>query len=154
MAIFFTGRLSNKKQYLISLLMVVMVGAICFAVSAYVGYQVVAFLLLLAVSLIAISFDILPVLVSATVSAFIWDFFFIPPRFNFHVGTTEDVLLLVMYFVIAMISAVLTYKIRQLEKASRKKRRKGCDLKTLRHAFAFFVARTPHAYRNDHRGYG
>jgi two-component system sensor histidine kinase KdpD len=126
-------------------MMVVGVAAVCYAVHAYVGYQVVAFLLLLTVSLIAILFDILPVLLSAIVSAFIWDFFFIPPRFNFHVGTTEDVLLLIMYFVIAMINAVLTYKIRQLEKASRKKEERAATLKlydTLLHSLSHEL-RTP-----------
>lgn len=119
----------RHKQYFISLGLVLLVSAICYAISSWLGYRVVAFILLLTVSLIAISFDILPVLVSATLSAFIWDFFFIPPRFNFHVGNTEDVILLIMYFVIAMISAVLTYKIRQVEKTSRKKEEKANTLK-------------------------
>ncbi len=119
----------NQKQYFISVGLVLLVSAICYGISPWLGYRVVAFILLLTVSLIAISFDILPVLISAALSAFIWDFFFIPPRFNFHVDNTEDVILLVMYFVIAMISAVLTYKIRQVEKASRKKEEKANTLK-------------------------
>ena len=119
----------KQKQYLISLGLVLLVSAICFGISSWLGYRVIAFILLLTVSLIAISFDILPVLVSATLSAFIWDFFFIPPRYNFHVSNTEDLILLIMYFVIAMISAVLTYKIRQMEKAARKKEEKAKTLK-------------------------
>ena len=120
---------ARQKQYLISIGLVLLVSAICYGISAWLGYRVVAFILLLTVSLIAISFDILPVLLSATLSAFIWDFFFIPPRFTFQVGNTEDAILLIMYFIIAMISAVLTYKIRQIEKASRKKEEKVNTLK-------------------------
>ena len=119
----------NQKQYLISIGLVLMVAAICYGISPWLGYRVIAFILLITVSLIAISFDILPVLVSATLSAFIWDYFFIPPRFNFHVNDTEDVILLIMYFVIALISTVLTYKIKQVEKASRKKEEKANTLK-------------------------
>jgi len=119
----------NRRQYWLSLGLVLVVATVCYVISAYLGYRVIAFILLLTVSLIAISFDILPVLVSATLSAFIWDFFFIPPRFNFHVGNTDDAILLGMYFVIAMISAVLTYKIRQVENASRKKEEKANTLK-------------------------
>lgn len=119
----------KQKQYLLSVGLVLVVSAICYGISPWLSYRVIAFILLLAVSLIAISFDILPVLVSATLSAFIWDFFFIPPRFNFHVGDTEDAILLIMYFVIAMISVVLNYKIRQVEKASRKKEEKANTLK-------------------------
>jgi len=84
---------------------------------------------LVTVSILAISFDILPVLLAATLSALIWDIFFIPPRFTIHVNTTEDGILLVMYFVIAMINGVLTYKIRQIEKASRLKEERANSVK-------------------------
>ncbi|MGZ8540584.1 MAG: sensor histidine kinase [Chitinophagaceae bacterium] len=126
---FLTRQVGKKKQYVVSLLLVIVVAVICYGVSEYLGYRVVAFILLLTVSLIAISFDILPVLVSATISAFIWDFFFIPPLFTFHVDTAEDAILLIMYFVIALINAVLTYKIRQVEKASRKREEKANTIK-------------------------
>ena len=126
---FLTKRISKQKQYLISLMLILLVSAVCYGISAYLGYRVVAFILLLTVSFIAICFEILPVLASATISALIWDFFFIPPRFNFHVGATEDTILLTMYFVIAMINGALTYKIRQVEKASRKKEEKANTLK-------------------------
>jgi two-component system sensor histidine kinase KdpD len=119
----------KQKQYIISLTLVILVSVICYGILSWLGYRVIAFILLLTVSLIAISFDILPVLLSATLSAFIWDFFFIPPRFNFHVEATEDVILLIMYFVIAMINGVLTYKIKQVEKASRKKEEKANAVK-------------------------
>ncbi|HUR65511.1 MAG TPA: ATP-binding protein [Chitinophagaceae bacterium] len=119
----------HRKQYLISLGTVLLASLICYAISPWLGYRVIAFLLLLAVSLLAITMDIAPVLFAATLSAFIWDFFFIPPRFNLHVEVTEDVILLVMYFVIALVSGVLTYKIRQVEAASRKKEEKAKTLK-------------------------
>jgi K+-sensing histidine kinase KdpD len=46
---------------------------------------------------------------------------FIPPRLTFHVGSTDDSILFVMYFIIAMVNAVLTYKIRRVEKRARDK---------------------------------
>ena len=126
---FFINRLSKTKQFLISISFVIMVAAICFVLNSYLDYKVIAFILLLAVSLVAISFDILPVLIAAALSAFIWDFFFIPPRYNFHVGTTEDRILLIMYFIIALINAVLTYKIRQVEKIAMKREEKANTIK-------------------------
>ncbi len=122
------GSIRKGRQYLHSTTLVVLVSVICFGLSGLMGYRVVAFILLFTVSLIAITFDILPVLVSATLSAFIWDFF-IPLRFTIHVDTTEDTILLVMYFVIAMISGVLTYKIRQIEKAARLREEKANSVK-------------------------
>ena len=103
--------------------------AICFGLSEFLGYRVVALILLVTVSLLAITFDILPVLLAAALSAFIWNFFFIPPRFTFHISSTEDTILLIMYFVIAMINAVLTYKIRQAEKISRLKEERANSVK-------------------------
>ena len=120
---------SNTSQYLMSVLLVIAVSGICYGLSGYMDYKVTALVLLVTVSLIAISFDILPVLLAAALSAFIWDFFFIPPRFTIHVGTTEDKIFLIMYFIIAMINAVLTYRIRKIEKLSRQKEEKANAVK-------------------------
>lgn len=84
-----------------------------------------ALILLLVVSLNAILFDILPVLLSALLSALIWNFFFIPPILGFYIATTEDGLLFLMYFVIASINAVLTYKIRAFERKEREAEEKA-----------------------------
>jgi len=74
-------------------------------------------------------FDIFPVLLSALLSALIWDFFFIPPHFTLHIGSTEDVIMLLMYFVIASVNAVLTYKIRQIAKVARDEEEKANAVK-------------------------
>ncbi|HUQ65346.1 MAG TPA: DUF4118 domain-containing protein, partial [Flavitalea sp.] len=129
MADFLINRISISRQYLFSIVLVIAVAAACYGFTQYMGYRFVALILLLTVSVLAISFDIFPVLVSAVLSALIWDFFFIPPSFNFHVDTSEDMILLVMYFVIAMINAVMTYKIRQVEKTARKKEEKANAIK-------------------------
>ena len=126
---FFFKRHSKGRQYLFSVIITVLVSVICFGLSRFLGYRVIALILLFTVSLLAISFDILPVLLAATLSAFIWNFFFIPPRFTLHISSTEDTILLIMYFVIAMINAVLTYKIRQAEKISRLKEEKANSVK-------------------------
>ena len=123
------NRTSKPKQFLYSVLLVCLVGSICFGFADIMGYQVVALLLLVTVSLIAISFDILPVLLAALLSAIIWNFFFIPPRYTFHVRNTEDVVLFLMYFIIALVNAVLTYKIRQIQKVARKKEEKANTIK-------------------------
>ena len=93
------------------------------------SYKVVAFILLFTVSLIAVLFDIFPVLAAAILSALIWDYFFIPPRFTLQVGSTEDLILLLMYFVIALVNAALTYKIRQIEKVALQKEEKANKVK-------------------------
>jgi two-component system sensor histidine kinase KdpD len=122
-------RMGKRRQYWISILLVCSISGICFLFSSAIGPQVVAFILLLALSLIAMFFDILPVLLTAVLSALIWDFFFLLPRYNFRVGNTEDKILLSMYFVIALVNAVLTFKIRQIEKLARQKEEKAKTVK-------------------------
>jgi two-component system sensor histidine kinase KdpD len=105
------------------------VAALCYVLSDFIEYKVVAFLLLVMVSLIAMFFDIAPVLVAACLSAVVWNYFFIPPRFTFAIQSTENVLLFSMYFIIAMVNAVLTYKIREIEKEANKRTVKENTLK-------------------------
>ncbi|MCW3124033.1 MAG: histidine kinase [Flavipsychrobacter sp.] len=129
MANLFINRVSKRNQYLLSTLLICCISILCYGLSTYIGYRVIAFILLITVSLIAMVFDILPVLFAALLTALIWDFFFIPPYFTFRVSSTEDRIFLLMYFVIAMINAVLTYKIRRVERAVREKEEKSNTLK-------------------------
>lgn len=102
---------------------------LCFYVSPYIGYKVVALILLMTVSVIAMLFEILPVLIAAILSSLIWNFFFIPPKFTFHISNAEDVLMFSLYFVIASVNAVLTIKIRQAERKARDKEDKEKSIK-------------------------
>lgn len=116
MKIYHTKNLSLKHQYLIGILVITFIALSAHFLLDYTNYRVVALILLLAVSILAMLFEILPVLFTAFASALTWNFFFIPPTLNLHVGTPEDVLLFLMYFVVALINAVLTFKIREIEK--------------------------------------
>lgn len=119
-----TKNTSQLSQYFISTLIVSIVALIGFLFSNIIDYKIIAFLLLVTVSILAMLFDIFPVLLAALLSALLWNFFFIPPRFTFSVGTTEDKFMLLMYFIIAMVNGTLTYKIRQMEKQAREKETK------------------------------
>ncbi|CAN5425445.1 hypothetical protein BH09BAC5_BH09BAC5_18680 [soil metagenome] len=118
---FLLRRIPEIRQYLISVFAVVFISAVCYSLSSLIGYKVVALILLVSVSLVAMFFDFLPVMLAALLSALIWDYFFIPPKFTFHVNDAEDALMLLMYFFIAMVNATLTFKIRQMEKEANKK---------------------------------
>lgn len=111
----------NKQQYVIALSMVIIVAVAFYFLSPFVGYRVTAFSLLVTVSLLAMFLDIAPVLLAAILSALIWDFFFIPPRYTFSVGDTEDRLTLLMYLLIALVNTVLTHKIRKAENRAKEK---------------------------------
>lgn len=117
---------NGRLQYLISFGSITVIAIAAHFSVDLTGYKVVALILLLAVSILAMIFDIWPVVTSAIYSALIWNFFFIPPLFNFTIDTPEDALLFLMYFVIAMLNAVLTSKIRKAEiKAKEEEERKN-----------------------------
>ena len=88
----------------------------CLFTRDYLDHKVVGYLLLVVVSLLAMFLDILPVLLSAVLSALILNFFFIKPYYTFHINNAEDSLLLFLFFLIALINGVLTHKIRKAEK--------------------------------------
>lgn len=124
-----TRKYPLKIQYLFSIGAVLVTAFLCYYATHFIGYRVVALVLLMTVSFIAMLFEILPVLTAAVLSAFIWNFFFIPPTFTFHIGNTEDLLMFLLYFFIAMLNAVLTFKIREAEKKSRDKEEKEKTIK-------------------------
>lgn len=119
----------SKRQYSISVIAVIAVVLLGLLLHNLLGYRVVAFMLLVTVSILAMFLDIVPVLLAAFLSAVFWNFLFIPPRFTLTVGTTEDRILLLMYFIIASINAVLTFKIRQVEKEIKAKDEKAKSVK-------------------------
>jgi two-component system sensor histidine kinase KdpD len=125
----FINRLTKTQQLLFSMLLIGIVAGICYIFADAIGYRVVAFILLVTVSVIASSFDILPVFIAAVLTALVWNFFFIPPKFTLHVDSAEDVSMLIMYLVIALVNAALTYKIRQVEKLYLKKEEKANTIK-------------------------
>jgi two-component system sensor histidine kinase KdpD len=109
--------------------MVLLTSITCFFCSRFIGYETVALVLLVTVSIIAMLFDILPVLCAAVLSALIWNFFFIPPILTFHIDSAQDLLMFLMYFFIALLNAVLTFKIREEKKKSRDKEEKENTIK-------------------------
>ena len=105
----------TQNQYLVSLLSVSTISLLCLFTRDFLDYKVIGYLLLVLVSLLAIFLEILPVLLAAVLSALALDFLFIQPYYTLHINSAEDALLLLLFFVIALINAVLTYKIRKAE---------------------------------------
>lgn len=110
---------SDLSQYLITLTITILASAICFLAKDVIGYQVVSFLLLFLVSILAVFFGTGPILLAATLSAAIWDFLFIPPPFTLHVDNPVDILMLIMFFIIALLNGILTSRVRLQEKKIR-----------------------------------
>jgi two-component system, OmpR family, sensor histidine kinase KdpD len=108
---------SGLRQYLYGSLTVVALAGVCYAALPLIGYQSVGPILLFAVVMLALFFGRGPVLLSAALSALIWDFFFIPPPFTFVIASPHDTLTLLMYFVVASVLGNLTARIRAQQSA-------------------------------------
>lgn len=121
--------MSRPKQVFFSLGLVIIISGLCYAFNSFIDYKIVAFILLLTVSFLAIVFDIMPVLLSAVLSALTWNFFFIEPKYTFMIHSAEDTVLLSMYFLVAIINGVLTYRMRRIEKQAMEKEEKAKTIK-------------------------
>jgi len=110
---------SNLRQYLIVSFYVFLLSVVFYLVKEFAGYQIVSFGLLFLVSILALFYGTGPILLAASLSALIWDYFFIPPQFTLHIGKPEDMLMLTMFFIIALLNGILTSRVRRQEKKIR-----------------------------------
>ncbi len=94
------------------LLAIAVVTVISLAALPVVGYRSVSILYLLAVIGVAFFANRVSVLISAGLSALLWDYFFIPPRFTFSISKLEDILMFFLFFVTAAALAFLMSRIR------------------------------------------
>jgi len=88
---------------------------------AHLGNRAAALDFLLAVVVLALFVGRGPVLLSATLSALLWDFFFLPPKFTFYISTVDDAMMFGTYFVVAVVMGELIARFRTQEKAERRR---------------------------------
>lgn len=99
--------------YFKTLLFLSGVGAFSTLVSPIIGYRAVGYIFLLGVLAVGSVAPIGPVFFAAFISAMTWNFFFMPPRFTFIIAHPEDMILCFTFFVAALITGVLTNRIRK-----------------------------------------
>ena len=121
--------LKERPQYLVVLFTVMVTTLSLFLVKSFLGYKIVALIYLLIVSIKAMFLEFKPTLLSAFLSALLWNFLFIPPTFTFHISEPEDVLMFIMFFVVALVNIVFQNRIRKIESESRSKEENERTLK-------------------------
>jgi len=120
---------SSFQKYFQAILIVFALSLICYSVRPYIGYQSVSLLFLLLLAILPLfNFGPGPILLSALLSAFSWDYFFIPPQFTFIIDKVEDLLMLVMYFIVATVTGTLSSKIRTQQKFLRQREKRITSL--------------------------
>jgi two-component system sensor histidine kinase KdpD len=119
---------SGLLQYIAAFVVVGLVAVFCYPFADRLGYQTVSLILLLTVALLPLKLGVGPVLFGASLSALVWNFFFIPPHFTFAIGLPQDLLMFAMYFCIAAVAGVLTARVRAREKAVRSRESRSSAL--------------------------
>src|SRR6202166_2705407 len=112
--------LAPWRDFGIALLIAGVVTGLSLSIFNYTGYWAVSFFYLLAVVLAATRLRRWPTLFLAALSALLWDFLFIPPRFTFYINHLHDVLMFGAYFVIALVIGHLATKLREREQSERR----------------------------------
>lgn len=110
---------SPIQQYYNILLILLIVTFSNLVLRDFIGYRAVGFLYLFTVLVVSSFSNRGPIIFSAFLSALIWDFFFIPPYFTFHISDKEDIILCFTYIVVALFTGYL----------ANQKRRQQLDLK-------------------------
>jgi two-component system sensor histidine kinase KdpD len=122
---------SRWTQYALGTGIILMVTLFNLVTRPVIGYQAVGLTDLLAVLLIAVYIGRGPALLAAAVSAATWDMLFIPPRFTITITRLEDIIVLVLYFFIAIFTGNLTARIRAQQRQARSYAKRTLALYTL-----------------------
>lgn len=94
---------------------------VCHGFAKVAGYTVPAMVYLFAILLASFRFGRGPMLFMAGLCALCWNFFFIPPRYTFEIKKPEDIILLGLFFAVAMCMGHLTTRLRTRETAERRR---------------------------------
>ncbi len=100
------------RQYCLALAVFVLVTSLSFWIRPWFGYQAIALIYLLSVVLLALVIHRGATLFGTLLTAVGWNFFFVPPTFEFHISDTYDNMMLLTYFVVTLTVGQLTRQLR------------------------------------------
>jgi two-component system, OmpR family, sensor histidine kinase KdpD len=124
------------NEFGIAIAIAAVVTGVSLAIFNYTGYWAVALFYLLAVVFAATRLRRWPTLFLAALSALLWDFLFIPPRFTFYISQFHDFMMFGAYFVIALVIGHLATQLRQGEESERRREERATALYRLTRALA------------------
>src|SRR6476469_7580434 len=105
-------------------------------IANFIDYRAVALFYLFAVVLAGMRLRRWPTFVLAALSALLWNFLFIPPRFTFFISKLEDFMMFGAYFVIAVVIGHLATQLHEREQAERRREERSTALYRLTRVLA------------------
>jgi two-component system, OmpR family, sensor histidine kinase KdpD len=106
----------SLKEYLVSLCIILLFSVASFPLSHFIGYQSIGLIFLLAVTLTSLFLGRGPIIFAALLSVLIWDYFFIPPLYQFSIHSFHDYITL---FTNLMVGVILSFKISTIRKSQK-----------------------------------
>lgn len=108
-------------QYAGAIGAVVGISLLNLALDEIAGPRVPGLVFLLVVIILALFVGRGPVLAAGALSALVWNFFFLPPRFTLSIARVDDAILFGTYFVVAVVLGQLVARIREQADAERRR---------------------------------
>ncbi|MGA2507080.1 MAG: sensor histidine kinase KdpD [Chitinispirillaceae bacterium] len=125
------GVRSPLYHYAVAAAAVFLTTIACQLISAAVDYRSIGMIMLFGIVVLSLFVGKGPVYLSAVLSATIWDFFFIPPRFTFSISQPSDILHFLLFFSIALATGALTSRARAQRVAVRQREQQTSALNVL-----------------------
>lgn len=100
-------------EIIIVFFIVLFIAIVCFPIKTSIGYQTVGLIFLMSVAIMSLFVGRTAVLFAAIMNFVVWNYFFIPPLFTFHIDNFHDVIALFANLVVAIVGGVLITKIRK-----------------------------------------
>jgi two-component system, OmpR family, sensor histidine kinase KdpD len=115
---------SPSSTYIKAMGVMLLLSLLNAALAPFIAYRAVGFIFLIGTLVLGLFVPLGPILFSATFTAFIWDFFFIPPVGSFWIQDNEDVFMLVSYVIAALTISILSWRLQRQQEvlASREAR--------------------------------
>ena len=123
------NNINRTQQYLYAVLVPLLIVVLCLPLRDNFTPSIVAFILLLSLSFLAMVGSIKPVLLAAIVSALSWDFFYLQPHHHLIIDNVPDIIRFSTFFAVALINVVFTNRIRTAEKLLMEKEEKANALR-------------------------
>ncbi len=107
---------SYKREfffYFLVMCSVLLLTAINAVLNQYTGYKVVGVIFLMYILFLSLFFRKGPIFFASILFAIIWNFLFVPPIGAMHIGTNEDIALLILYVFTAIATGILVDRTRE-----------------------------------------
>ena len=111
------GRLPRQKmplrEYYLGAAILFVLGLSNYLAQPYINYWTTGLLFLATVSFLGLYLSRGAILFVATLSALGWNWFFIPPLYQWRIGKLEDTIMFLIYFLVALVSGQTTSRLKR-----------------------------------------